>query len=109
MNQWHRSHLPAEIPVYPPMADRVTGKQYLEQIRETLKKTPVTVTGLRKAKNPHSWHDTPEPFRKLVSRAAGLPLDVVAKLDRDLSEAEKAAIRDAARRLKERADSLFAL
>lgn len=109
MNQWHRSHLPAEIPVYPPMADRLTGQQYLQQIRETLNKNPVTVTGLRQAKNLSSWHSTPEPFRKLVARAAGLPVDVSDKLDKDLSESEKTAIRDAARRLKERADTLFAL
>lgn len=109
MNQWHPSHVPAEIPVYPPMSDRLTGQQYLQQIRETLNKNPVTVTGLRQAKNPHSWHSTPEPFRKLVTRAAGLPLDVSDKLDKDLSESEKTAIRDAARRLKERADTLFAL
>lgn len=56
-----------------------------------------------------AWHNTPEPFRRLVARSAGLAADVVQKLDRDLTEMEKAAIRAAASRLKERADALFAL
>jgi hypothetical protein len=55
------------------------------------------------------WRDAPEPFRKLIARSAGLPLGVVAKMDRDLSETEKSMIRNAAARLKERADALFAL
>jgi hypothetical protein len=55
------------------------------------------------------WRETPESFRKLIVRSAGLPADVVGKLDRDLTETEKAMIRAAAKRLKERADALFAL
>lgn len=55
------------------------------------------------------WRNTPEPFRRLVARAAGLAEDVVAKVDRELTESEKAAIRAAAGRLKERAEGLFAI
>lgn len=56
-----------------------------------------------------SWRNAPEAFRRLVARAAGLSLDVVAKVDRELTESEKAAIRAAAARLKERAEGLFAI
>lgn len=47
----------------------------------------------------YSWADLPGPFKALMARAAGLPEAVREKVDRDLSEAEKAALRAAADRL----------
>lgn len=43
------------------------------------------------------WHDTPELYRKHIARMAGLDADVVGKLDRDLTEREKALLRAAIR------------
>lgn len=107
MNVWHASHLPAQLPPPPTVTDRGAGKQALEAIKSQLRK-PVTVTETRTPKF-FSWTNTPEAFRRLVAKAAVLPEAVVHKLDRDLTELEKAAIREAARRLRERADQLFAI
>lgn len=107
MNAWHPSHLPAAIPQLPPVTDRQAGLEALQAIKSQLRK-PVTVTE-RKFPKFDSWSATPEAFRRMVARAALLSPEVADKLDRDLTEQEKAAIREAARRLKERADALFAI
>ncbi len=106
MNQWHASHLPAQLPVLPSVTDKKAGNRALECLRGQLRR-PVPAPERQPVF--FSWSNTPEAFRRLVARAALLPADVVDKLDRDLSEPEKAAIREAARRLRERADALFAI
>jgi hypothetical protein len=107
LDKWHPSHLPAQLPAAdfsPTESGRKYLKDLLDKTAPVAKKTHSKPSGLTSC-----WKDTPEPFRKLVARAAGLDASVVAKADRDLTEAEKAAIRGAAKRLKERADALFAL
>lgn len=86
------------------------ARAHISAALATLKKRSApakTPAGARKTCG--CWRETPEPFRKLVARSAGLPLDVADKFDRDLTETEKAMIRAAAGRLKERADALFSL
>jgi hypothetical protein len=103
---WHPSHLPAAVP---PVA-RGPSEEGRLALRACL--SLVTRPGPAAHRAPcriSSWCDTPEPFRKLIARAAQLDGAVVAKADRELTETEKAAIRAAAQRLKERADALFAL
>lgn len=107
INAWHPSHVPSAIPQLPTGRTAIgcnalcTAKLLITPRRHT--KAP------RTAQSCGGWRDTPESFRRLVARSAGLELAVVDKLDRELSEAEKAAIRLAARRLRDRADALFAL
>jgi hypothetical protein len=55
------------------------------------------------------WHDVPDLYRKMIAHAAGLQREVVDKLDRDLTEQEKAALRIAARTLTEVAGRLVSL
>lgn len=55
------------------------------------------------------WRDTPELYRKLICRAAGVPLEVADKRDRDLSEREKVMLRAAVRDLREYCAGLGAL
>lgn len=106
MNTWHQSHLPAQLPALPSVTDKQAGNRALEVLRGQLRRP---VRAAERAPVFFSWSNTPEAFRRLVARAALLSEDVVHKLDRDLSEPEKAAIREAARRLRERADQLFAI
>lgn len=106
-NAWHPSFLsakPEALPRKTPIGcAALSAAKSLITPREAAKKAQGTARSCR------GWRDTPEAFRRLIARSAGLPLDVVAKLDRDLTETEKAMIRNAAARLKERADALFAL
>ncbi len=106
MNVWHQSHQPAVIPALSPVTDREAGNRALQALKGQLRR-PVSAPERQPAY--FSWSNTPEAFRRLVARAALLGPEVVDKLDRDLSESEKAAIREAARRLRERADALFAI
>ena len=57
------------------------------------------------ARAPHQargcWRETPAPLRELAAWVAGLPLEVTQKIDRELSEAEKAKLRAAAGKIRE--------
>jgi hypothetical protein len=87
-----------------------TARQHITSCLLTLKKRSAAAkTPAAARKTCGCWRETPEPFRKLLARSAGLSLDVVSKFDRDLTETEKTMIRSAAARLKERADALVAL
>jgi hypothetical protein len=104
--KWHPSYAPAAPAPLPDFSEsnRERVKAVLSICRRQGPKT-----ARQDVKPARSWSETPEPFKRLVARAAGLSQDVVGKVDRDLSETEKALIRLAAARLKERADALFAL
>jgi hypothetical protein len=103
---WHPSFTKAEPPALPEITD--TGRQHLQAALSMCQRQGPK-SARPEVKPLTCWKETPEPFRRLVARSAGLPLDVVHKIDRELSETEKAMIRAAAARLKERADALFAL
>jgi hypothetical protein len=94
---WHESQRPAKLPVVPAATD--TGRQALAKIRALCpsKITSRDDCGRVALRNSVCWHDTPELYRKHLARLAGLPLDVAAKLDRDLTESEKSLLRAAAR------------
>ncbi|WP_151446748.1 hypothetical protein [Lacisediminimonas profundi] len=104
---WHPSWLDAKPPEIPEITCRDHGRSVLAKTLEEMRKPPVRIG--RIPKNLNCWHDTPEPFRKLICRAASLDIAVISKLDRDLTELEKAAIRGAAQRLRDRAEALFAI
>jgi hypothetical protein len=106
MNVWHPSHQPAQLPALPPVTDKKAGNRALEAIKSQIRQP---VRAAERQPVFFSWSNTPESFRRLVARAALLPSEVCDKHDRDLTELEKAAIREAARRLRERADQLFAI
>jgi hypothetical protein len=97
---------PAVLP--PPHPEtRERCRQALAILAATQRRAAPPVGTARKPSS--SWHAVPEAFRKLVARAAGLPAEVVGKLDRELTEQEKAKIRAAAHRLHDRAEELFAI
>lgn len=105
---WHASHLPAAV--LPPAAHPTpTGKHFSAQLLETVKAAKASKTLHKRLIFPSCWSDTPESFKRLIARSAGLPDDVVTKSDRELSEPEKNAIRAAARRLVTRAAALLAI
>ena len=109
LDAWHPSHVPfsKSIPICAPTD---TGRSALQSIRQNLPTASKPLkTAPKRVSNPRCWSDTPIPFKKLVARSAGLELTVCEKFDRDLSESEKAAIRQAASRLAKLADRMFAL
>lgn len=93
-----------------------TTKIDVESARQQLAR--VLAVCRRPAARPHaqnafksfsSWHDTPELYRRMVAHAAGLGRDVVDKVDRDLTEQEKAMLRIAAADMRTVLSSLVAL
>jgi hypothetical protein len=106
LNAWHPSHLARQLPSVG-NGPTAAGRECLAGVRQLIRQPtkPPTPSKIAAA----AWRSTPEPFRRLVARAAGLSLDVVKKQDRELTETEKALIRAAAQRLRERADALFAI
>jgi alpha-ketoglutarate-dependent taurine dioxygenase len=108
VDAWHPSHLPA-ILQRQAGGPTPTGKHFSAQLLETVKAAEVAKTAAKPSIPKTSWADTPDAFKRLVARSAGLGVDVVSKNDRDLTEFEKNCIRAAAGRLKARADALFAL
>ena len=106
---YHPSFEPASPAVLPSPTDE--GREKLRQILDLarLAEKLDRRQAEKRVRISTGWRDTPEAFRRLVARSAALPDDVVGKLDRDLSEAEKVAIRAAAKRLRDRADALFAI
>lgn len=104
---WHESF---QVPkLAPPAPKTECGMQQLEAIKQMAKQTciaKVISDRSNQFKALSCWKDSDEAFKRLVSRSAGLPVDVVSKLDRDLTEAEKVAIRAAVKRLSEKAAAL---
>jgi hypothetical protein len=90
----HISHAPASMP--PPPAQRTSvGIEYLESLKKQSASAPKMPREMRKPVNITCWKDTPQLYRKLIARVAGLSADVVEKKDRDLTETEKAMLRSA--------------
>ena len=109
LDAWHPSHVPFSKPS-PVCAPTETGRTALQSIRQIIPTSSKPLkTHSERVSNPRCWSDTPAPFKKLVARSAGLDSAVCDKYDRDLSESEKAAIRQAASRLAKLADRMFAL
>jgi|SRR5271165_2721088 len=106
-NAWHPSHAPAVIAKVAPSTP--TGRAALAALKEEIFHADASKSTQGTRRGHTGWHATPEPFRRLVARSAGLGDDTICKFDRDLTEAEKAAIRAAAGRLKERAEALFSI
>jgi len=108
-NVWHPSFLPgAQLP--PPAPKTAAGAAALQSVKSLIQppRKPLPARQSRAGLS-GAWKATPEAFRRLVARSAGLAEDVVGKVDRELTESEKAHIRAAAARLKERAEGLFAI
>jgi hypothetical protein len=103
---WHNSQAPAVMPAAS-VGPCESGRAELARIKAMA--GPVPKREGRAPVHVPSWRDTPELFRRMVAHAAGLDRDVVAKLDRDLSEAEKAKLRQAARELRDASAALVAL
>lgn len=75
-------------------------EQSLAILRQGQKRSaPAENAGARKSFAPW-WRATPELYRRIIVRCAGLPADVVGKIDRDLTESEKALLRAAIRDLQ---------
>jgi hypothetical protein len=92
-------------------SNKEIGLHYLEQIKE---RCAAAFSGAAARKSPElanirCWHDTPELYRRMVARAAGLGVEVVAKFDRDLTEREKELLRSAVRDLWGHLNSLVNL
>jgi hypothetical protein len=105
------SHRPAVVPTLPTL-NRDTARAHLAAVKAMLAKPAKQVQDIaaREAlRGITCWRDTPEIFRKHIARLAGLNLDVAAKMDRDLSETEKAMLRSAARDMQRVTAGLVAL
>jgi hypothetical protein len=92
-------------------SNKETGLHYLEQIKA---RCAAAFSGAAARKSPElanirCWHDTPELYRKMITRAAGLGAEVVVKFDRDLTEREKEMLRAAVRDLRDYTNSLVNL
>lgn len=79
-------------------SDRSTAAKFLEQLKREC--SPAARSG--GAQDPElmhitCWHNTPALYRKHIAHMAGLPAEVVGKMDRDLTEREKAMLRAAIR------------
>lgn len=112
VNRWHESFGMA-TPAVLPCTRTETGLRSLAQVRAMVaqfrEKQAGTAQERRALAASCCWHDTPELYRVMIARAAGLGPEVVGKLDRDLSEREKAFLRAAVRDLRARLDGLGAL
>lgn len=98
VDAWHPSHRPAAPPVIdirPTDAGRQVLQELLTTCRSTDKPTPISYPS-RKS----SWYATPAGLRRLLAKAARLDESVANKMDIQLTESEKAALRGAALRLK---------
>ncbi|GGI16919.1 hypothetical protein [Oxalicibacterium faecigallinarum] len=90
----HMSHAPANLPAAPTGKTPI-GEKYLESLRQR-PTAPVAARSVRRdLVSLTCWKDTPQLYRKMIARVAGLSGDVVEKRDRDLTETEKAMLRSA--------------
>lgn len=103
--------LPARPPVVDCNVPRDEARRRLAAAKAMIKNAPPVVhdDGREQFKNITCWHNTPELYRVMVARCAGLGPDVVGKMDRDLSEREKALLRSAVRDLRDYLNSLVNL
>lgn len=92
-NVWHPSFGKAAIPKNEG-GDLELGRRYLEQLKEATRPGN-KARAARPLVNLTCWRDTPQLYRRMVVAAAGLPPEVVNKIDRDLSESEKVRMRAA--------------
>lgn len=97
-NVWHPSH---QLKKPEACASKPTeaGRQALEQVRSLIQRhqaPPEPPKPSRKS----SWYATPLGLRRLIAKAANLDGSVADKMDIQLTESEKAALRGAALRLK---------
>jgi hypothetical protein len=105
---WHSSYAPASLPP-PPAPATPVGREHLQTVKSICRKPKPPQEGRVAFKSRTSWSDTPEGFKRLLARSAGLDAAVCDKHDRDLTEIEKAAIRAAAGRLVKLAEQVFAI
>lgn len=105
VNQWHESQRQAVPPSFTTIPAEVI-RQRLAEAKAAIKPAVVPQHVKRAMQLRGCWHDVPAGLRKTIARAAGLPSDVVDKLDRDLTESEKCHIRTAAKRLRDIAEGL---
>jgi hypothetical protein len=105
VNAWHPSFLPG---VPGALGSRTQiGKQYLDSLKS---KTVKPVPRVKRAPQFLTcWRDTPQSLRELVASVAGLSFDITRKMDRDLTEVEKAKLRQAVGKIRDRVNSLVAL
>lgn len=95
-----------------PTIDPVEARKKMAEVKKLIRCQPKAepdVAARQTLAAIRCWHDTPELYRRMVARAAGLPGDVVGKIDRDLSEREKELIRSAVRDMRGYFDSLVRL
>lgn len=103
---WHPSHSQVCLVDLPKATE--TGRKQCKAVLAILpRKAPNTAS--RPFFRTGCWSDTPEGIKRLIVKSAGLEAAVAAKLDRDLTETEKARIRETARRLIRFADQVCAL
>jgi hypothetical protein len=97
VNLWHESQRPAAPPHFdePPTDKGREALRHALSICSTVKPAPAAQPS-RKS----SWYATPIGLRRLLAKAARLDVAVAEKMDIQLTESEKAALRGAALRLK---------
>jgi hypothetical protein len=88
---------------------RSIGAQYLQSLKRSAAPVESPGAARKSFSSITCWKDTPQLYRKVMARVAGLSADVVEKIDRDLTETEKAMLRAAASDLRGYVDSLVRL
>lgn len=103
----HLSFRPAVFPVTQKATDY--GREQAKKALELAQQIKVAKRATIQFKKPSGWVDTPEGFKRLIARSAGLELAVCNKSDEQLTHAEKVAIRNCAAKLIEYANAVFAI
>jgi len=104
-----RTAVPPEIPVTA-ISVSEARKRLAEARAIIARKKPLLVDdGRRALASITCWKDIPQLYRKVLARVAGLSADVVEKMDRDLTETEKAMLRSAASDMRGYLESLARL
>jgi len=104
-----RAAVPPEIPVAG-ISISEARKRLAEARAIIARKKPLPVDDGRRAfASITCWKDIPQLYRRVLARVAGLSADVVEKMDRDLTETEKAMLRSAASDMRGYLESLARL
>lgn len=101
LDKWHPSFSPAKITTGVHCVTPEIERKYVDEALQILSKKREKKEELRKPVNLASWSQTPELYRRMIARVAGLSIDVVKKIDRDLTESEKVMLRAASSDLRE--------
>ena len=96
LDAWHQSMAPARVPDLSDWHPTEAGRRTLAELRAQTRRDDAARADRRQAVPVASWPALPELYRRMVARAAGLGVEVVDRIDRDLTEREKVMLRSAA-------------